>query len=412
MFNKEFLKNLTILYVEDEEIARKQLEKVLNRLFKEVIVAKNGLEGFEKYLEDRLLDKPKISLILSDINMPQLNGIEMLEKIREKNDSIPIIFTTARSETEYLLKAISLNASYYALKPVDIEDVIEKIQKVCEKKYFEKLIQEKNTELKEYLKVIDNVATIFKMTSKGDITYSNRLFSNTLAYEKEELLQKNFHSLISKNIDKNILIDLWKTVKTNKTWKKDLKFEDKDGEVLYIKSTIFKTANENEEYISIGFISTEEVNQKREFHKKLITNIKEKNLEVAKSSNNLKAYENRITYLENELKVNKQKYLDQRTQIEYYENEMLGLDEKVIKNLKVKNSEIEELKAIISNKKKEREKGIKKYNELSKELVNAKAEIEKMQEKIEIKQTRIDDLLNLVEVREAQLRKYDESFEK
>ncbi|UTJ07884.1 response regulator [Arcobacter roscoffensis] len=412
MFNKEFLKNLTILYVEDEEIARKQLEKVLNRLFKEVIVAKNGLEGLQKYQEDKLLENSKIDLILSDINMPQLNGIEMLEKIREKNDSIPIIFTTARSETEYLLKAISLNASYYALKPVDIEDVVEKIQKVCEKKYFEKLIEEKNIELKEYLKVIDNVATIFKMDSKGDITYTNRLFSDTIAYSKEELIEKNFHTLISKNIDKNILLDLWKTVKTDKTWKKDLKFEDKNGEVIYIRSTIFKTANEKEEYISIGFISTEEVNQKREFQKKLITNIKEKNLQVAQSSNNLKAYENRISYLENELKTTKQKYLDQRTQIEYYENEMLGLDDKVIKNLKVKNSEIEDLKAIISNSKEEREKGVKKYNELSKELVSAKAEIEKLQEKIEIKQTRVDDLLNLVEVREAQLRKYDESFEK
>lgn len=412
MFNKEFLKNLTILYVEDEEIARKQLEKVLNRLFKKVIVAKNGLEGLQKYQEDKLLEDSKIDLILSDINMPQLNGIEMLEKIREKNDSIPIIFTTARSETEYLLKAISLNASYYALKPIDIEDVIEKIEKVCEKKYFEKLIAEKNSELKEYLNVIDNVATIFKMNSKGDITYTNTLFNETLQYSKEEMLQKNFHSLISKNIDKNILIDLWKSIKTDNTWKKDLKFENKNGEVLYIKSTIFKTASQTEEYISIGFISTDEVNQKREFQKKLISNIQEKNQQVAQSSNNLKAYENRIVYLENELKTTKQKYLDQRTQIEYYENEMLGLDEKVIKNLKVKNSEIEELKSVISNTKEEKEKGIKKLNELSKELVSAKAEIEKMQEKIEIKQTRIDDLLNLVEVREAQLRKYDESFEK
>ena len=412
MFNKEFLKSLTILYVEDEDVARKQLEKVLNRLFKEVIVAKNGLEGLQKYQEDKLLEDSKIDLILSDINMPQLNGIEMLEKIREKNDSIPIIFTTARSETEYLLKAISLNASYYALKPIDIEDVVEKIEKVCEKKYFEKLIEEKNIELKEYLKVIDNVATIFKMNSKGDIISSNRLFSDSLRYEREEIVGKNFHSLISKNIDKNILIDLWKTVKSEKTWKKDLKFEDKHSEVVYIKSTIFKTSNQEEEYIAIGFISTDEVNQKREFQKKLISNIKEKNQQVAQSSNNLKAYENRISYLENELKTTKQKYLDQRTQIEYYENEMLSLDEKVIKNLKIKNNEIDELKSIITDNKEEKEKGIKKLNELSKELVNAKAEIEKMQEKIEIKQTRIDDLLNLVEVREAQLRKYDESFEK
>lgn len=411
MFNKEFLKNLTILYVEDEDIARAQLEKVLKRLFKEVIVAKNGLEGLEKYKKDKA-DESKIDLILSDINMPQLNGIEMLEEIRKENDSIPIIFTTARSETEYLLKAIALDTSYYALKPINIDDIIVKIEKVCEKKYYQKLIEEKNILLKEYLKIIDSVATIFRMDGKGNIVYANKLFCDTLSFEKEELINRNFHTVISKNIDKNILLDLWKTVKADKSWKKDLKFENKSNEVIYIKCTIFKISNVEEEYVSIGFISTDEVNQKREFHKKLINNIKEKNLQVAQTSNNIKAYEERIAYLQNEIKRFEQKYKDLNSQIKFYENEQLGLDEKVQKSLKTKNDEIEKLKELISEMKESKSSDINKYvvqsEELEKIIEKQKEELESLNEKIAIKDEKINVLQEKLEESEAQIRRIKE----
>lgn len=411
MFNKEFLKNLTILYVEDEDIARAQLEKVLKRLFKEVIVAKNGLEGLEKYKKDKA-DESKIDLILSDINMPQLNGIEMLEEIRKENDSIPIIFTTARSETEYLLKAIALDTSYYALKPINIDDIIVKIEKVCEKKYYQKLIEEKNILLKEYLKIIDSVATIFRMDGKGNIVYANKLFCDTLSFEKEELINRNFHTVISKNIDKNILLDLWKTVKADKSWKKDLKFENKSNEVIYIKCTIFKISNVEEEYVSIGFISTDEVNQKREFHKKLINNIKEKNLQVAQTSNNIKAYEERIAYLQNEIKRFEQKYKDLNSQIKFYENEQLGLDEKVQKSLKTKNDEIEKLKELISEMKESKSSDINKYvvqsEELEKIIEKQKEELENLNEKIAIKDEKINVLQEKLEESEAQIRRIKE----
>ena len=100
MFNKEFLKNLTVLFVEDEELARTKLAKLLEKLFKSVITAANGSEGLTEFKNDH------IDLIISDINMPIMNGLEMLENIREIDKNVPVIFITARNESENIFSSI------------------------------------------------------------------------------------------------------------------------------------------------------------------------------------------------------------------------------------------------------------------------------------------------------------------
>lgn len=413
MFNKEFLKKLTILFVEDEEIARKQLYKFLSRLFDNVLVANNGLEAYEIYQENRLLGT-KIDLILSDINMPIMNGIEMLEKIRIHDNDTPVIFATARTESEHLIKAISLGVNHYALKPIDIEDIIEKIEKVCEKKYYEKVLQEKTLELEEYLKVINNVATIYKMDENKNITFANKLFLESLGFLKiEEVLGRSFDDIISKDIDSSIIVELWNSVKDGNTWNNDIKYKDINNEVVYIKSTIFNVSNENrKEYINIGFISTNDVNKKREFHKQIITNIKEKNIELSQSLKDTKKYEELITQLQNELKKQKQKQKDFNSQITYYENELINVDKRVMKHLKVKNHEVDELKNSIGKTKYEKELHIKTISKQNDEIISSKIEISKLYDTLKNKEKRIEDLLNLIEIRESQLRKYDKSFEK
>ncbi len=119
----EQFKNYTVLCVEDEDGIRKRLVNTLKYYFEDVIEASNGEDGYDLYLEY----KPNI--ILSDIEMPSKNGIEMVEKIREDDLDVIVIMVTAYSNEEYLLDLINLNINHYILKPVNSENLLNGIIK-------------------------------------------------------------------------------------------------------------------------------------------------------------------------------------------------------------------------------------------------------------------------------------------
>ena len=98
--NKEILKNISILYVEDESDVREFTSKLLSSLLKNVFTAENGQDGLDLYKENI----NTIDLIVTDINMPKMNGIAMCEKIRELNKEIPIVVTSAHNDTDFLKK--------------------------------------------------------------------------------------------------------------------------------------------------------------------------------------------------------------------------------------------------------------------------------------------------------------------
>ena len=417
MFNTNFLKELTILYVEDDEAARNQLARTLNRLFKNVILASNGLEGLQKY-EGSIKNNMKIDLILSDVNMPKLNGIEMLEKIRLIDKNIPIIYTTARSETEFLLKAIDLHADHYALKPINLEDIIIRIQKVCEKRYFQNLIDIKNRELKQYLSIINNVAAIIKMNDKGEITFLNSHFLDTIKCEKKDLINKNFEDIIHKDTSKDLMAKMWEKVKNDEVWDYDIKYLNKEDEIFYIYSTVFKVYIENRiEYINIGFLSTKNVNEKREFRKNIIENIKTTNQKANKSKNeieHLKVKNNTfgliINKLKHELKSADQKNLDENNQIKFYENELLNIEERLYRKLTLKNTEIELHVNEINKLKLEKKTLLKNGKSFEEKYEAAFKELQKLEDSYKKGNKRIFDLNDLLEHRESQLKEFDPSL--
>jgi len=109
--------NFTILYAEDEIEIREKYSKYLTRFVSTVYVAQDGEEAYALYKEKR----PDI--IIADINMPKLNGLELATKIRENDHNTKIIMLTAHSHTEYLLKATDLKLTKYLIKPVSREEL-------------------------------------------------------------------------------------------------------------------------------------------------------------------------------------------------------------------------------------------------------------------------------------------------
>ena len=116
-------KNLNILYVEDDDELRRTSAKLFSNFFKSVELAVDGRDGFEKY--NSYLEKTSrpYDIVISDINMPNMNGIEMSQKIKEIHFEQAIIFVTAFNEIEYLHKAIDIGVNAFVTKPIEMEQL-------------------------------------------------------------------------------------------------------------------------------------------------------------------------------------------------------------------------------------------------------------------------------------------------
>jgi len=123
---KDLLKNFTILYVEDDDLVRDNAIEFLTREVKKVYEAKDGKEAIQLWREFH----PDI--IISDINMPKLNGLDMASYIRAHDKDVQIIIATAHSDTKYLLQAVELQLVKYIIKPITKEKLLNALQKSIE----------------------------------------------------------------------------------------------------------------------------------------------------------------------------------------------------------------------------------------------------------------------------------------
>ena len=125
----EILQKLTILIVEDENEIRKLMEEVMKSVFFEVYSAKNGDEGIKKF------KKFAPDLIVTDIAMPIMDGLDMAKMINEISPTTPIIALSAFSDKEKLLKAIEVGVDKYILKPVDMDELLLAIENIARRKF-------------------------------------------------------------------------------------------------------------------------------------------------------------------------------------------------------------------------------------------------------------------------------------
>ena len=110
--DQAYLKSLSVLYVEDEEAIRKEMVAFLQRHLSRVYTAVNGLAGLDAFAQYQP------DLVISDIRMPVMDGLAMVERIRAVNLKVPIIITTAFEESSYFQKSIDLGVDKYVVKPI------------------------------------------------------------------------------------------------------------------------------------------------------------------------------------------------------------------------------------------------------------------------------------------------------
>ena len=121
-------KELTLLLVEDEDSIRESMQEVFSGVFQKVISASNGDEGLKKF------KKFSPDIVIADIMMPIMDGLEMSKQIKEVSKNTPVIILSAYSEKERLLKAIDVGIDKYVIKPIDMDELFIVLEQIVKTK--------------------------------------------------------------------------------------------------------------------------------------------------------------------------------------------------------------------------------------------------------------------------------------
>ena len=141
--DKDYLKSLTILYVEDEEDIFNSGVRLLSKYSSTLLTARNGREGLEFF------QAHSPDIIITDIKMPIMDGLTMIGEIRKINWFVPIILLTAFENTDYLMRAIDANVDKYLTKPTDVTRLIECITNCAHNLRIERELKESEERLRQ-----------------------------------------------------------------------------------------------------------------------------------------------------------------------------------------------------------------------------------------------------------------------
>lgn len=206
--DKRFLQDIVVLYVEDEQDVLKLTSAILEKFVKKVIPAVNGEEGlefFKKYNEQKS-EQETIDIVITDINMPKMNGLEMIEKIHQIDHSIPPIITTAHTDSDFLKKAINLRVRGYVNKPLNINNLIDTVAHAAEPKYLKEKLEHFNSELQEKIEektlelrsILDSQDNMILVFAGSEISSANKTFLDFFGidciekYKKSKAIYESF----------------------------------------------------------------------------------------------------------------------------------------------------------------------------------------------------------------------------
>ena len=158
------LKEITVVLAEDEKALAKLMKNAIAEYFHNFIVVHNGedaLNAYKKYQPD---------IIITDILMPKLNGLELSKELRKENEEIPIIILSAHSDTKQLLEAIDYKITKYFIKPFDPDELLEYIQTLVPKIQKQQVIQlEENFSFNYFTQQLSLDSSIIQLTKRETV---------------------------------------------------------------------------------------------------------------------------------------------------------------------------------------------------------------------------------------------------
>lgn len=257
MFKENKLLNLSeirVLYVEDDQETREELQSILEQYVAELYSARNGREGlafYRQYLPD---------IVVTDIQMPEMNGLSMAADIRTLNPDQPIVILSAYNDVEYLFRALELEIQHYITKPISVERLLNKLADITEQLTLTREIEQNRRLLEQYKFLVDEKAIVAKFDIHGNISYVNKHFCELTGYSEQELLGRHYLFTFENNNQEIILEELKQSVLEKNKWQGILKKTGKSGAIYVVDVTVAAIVNahhEIEEFIALMVDMTE-----------------------------------------------------------------------------------------------------------------------------------------------------------
>ncbi len=180
--------NLSVLYVEDDKEVQEQTHEIFDELFRKVILADDGELGLASFIEHKKTFHTYPDIVITDIRMPKLNGIEMIRRMIDLNPDQQIVVLSAHNDSEHLLQLINLGVSHFLLKPIQPEGLYRTLHKASKRIYYEKMETNYTRELEEAKKIAES-ATKAKDDFLANMSHEIRTPMNAILGLSHILLQ-------------------------------------------------------------------------------------------------------------------------------------------------------------------------------------------------------------------------------
>lgn len=350
------LKDLTVLYIDDNDEVRGYFSKILKLKVLNIHTFSEASSALNFFKEK----KADIDLIISDIEMPNMDGITLLKEIRAIDEEIPYIISSAFIKPEYLLDSITYNVTAYLHKPIDVSELFSKIDYLFYEKVDKLKSSNQKIQIETYLGALDNVALVTKTNLDGDIVYVNDMCCKVFKYKREELLFQSYRSILDPHLCIEKIDTIKNIIRSGNKWNGQIKHESKDGNPFYTAMTIFPLY-ENEDndisgYIIINFLVTDMVEEKREFKKNIISSLvdykKDQYCSLKKISfleESLRKASSDIHFYQEEKEMIDSKYKKALKQIGFYEKSIREKDKQYKKILEMYKTNFEKVNNISKN---------------------------------------------------------------
>ena len=415
-FKDSILSSSSVLYLEDEDTIRKETSGILQKFFKNVYTAANGQEGLELYLKYQ----ESIDIIITDLNMPKMDGISFMIQVRIKDKRIPILVSTAFSDTENIIKSIKLKVADYILKPMQLTTTLKIILNILSEINNIKLIKQQKNELESFQAVLDKQNLISKTNPDGIITKVNKLFCDVSDYTEDELLGFNRSIIRHPDVSSEFYQNIHDCINSRKVWRGKLKNITKEGTIFYTKTTIipiFDLEGVLIEFIYIGSLITQEEEEKQTLKRYILKQksklIEDENsletrlstkLELAKKENSLKDLQKNekinefIVNIEAQLKTSRFRLIEEKARVLGLENKIKAIDKRNHTLQTSYKDRMIKLHKIMESANFKYEKSKKREMMLDDKLIKAQESIKVLQSISDNHLKRIEDLSSLIKI--------------